>query len=534
MLGVRHQVDHHLLQLLAEPEDRGGGHVELGPQLHVVGPQHALADLRDVPHQLVELHPHGVGVAAARQAQQAAHDASGAVHLAYDGRGRGVGVRVAGGALEQLGFHADRGEGVVHLVGDAARDFPHGGQLLPRDQLALGPQLVGAVVEGHQHVVGAEAGEHGRGAVTDAAVAGGLGHHDPTVPGRRVGGAEEHLGKGSLAGGEAQRLDGASHRISHVAQPEHAAPRLVELLHPADAVDEGQRQRAAVHHRGRARRGLPRRRHRLGELETPRDVRGDGGEVVQLDQPERRGRLLSAQLQVADDPRRADDAGRGAERHDHRRTGGAGEVGRRVAVGLREDVLGVHSLAGAYDPAGDAGIERHLNAVHFHPRADGRHHPQRVLLPTPRRLAQRDVRALRLYQTHDALHGVAQHHVPLGGGEQPAGELDEEGAQAAVPLQAEAVSDHERQVAHDLGKPLGWRSRVAIGGDGQLHPTALGIDPLALAQWPGGAVPGEHGSGLPQPRVGEPHPRPAPLLAEDLSGGLPKDLDGPRGRCGGQ
>src|SRR5438128_4106595 len=197
-------------------------------------------------------------------------------------------------------------------------------------------------------------------------------------------------------------------RYMQLGAQEPPPPRLVQLLYPADAVDQGQGQWAPVHHRGGARRGLPRGGHGLGELEAAGDVCGDGGEVVQLHEPERRRRLLRAELHVSDDARSAGDAARGIERHDHGRASGAGQVGRGIAVGLGEDVLGVDGLAGAHDPTGDAGLERQLQAVHLHAGADGRHHAQRAALScSSRRLAQRHVGALGLDQVHHALHRVA-------------------------------------------------------------------------------------------------------------------------------
>ena len=85
MFGVRDEIDHDLLQVLAEAEDGGDAEIEPGADLHVLGPEHALADLGYVAHQVVELDAGGVGVGAAGEAQEAAHDARGAVHFTHDG-----------------------------------------------------------------------------------------------------------------------------------------------------------------------------------------------------------------------------------------------------------------------------------------------------------------------------------------------------------------------------------------------------------------------------------------------------------------
>src|SRR5205823_14872167 len=45
-----------------------------------------------------------------------------------------AGLRLLGGASEQLGLHADRGERIVDLVGHAARDLADRRQLLAGDQ----------------------------------------------------------------------------------------------------------------------------------------------------------------------------------------------------------------------------------------------------------------------------------------------------------------------------------------------------------------------------------------------------------------
>ena len=193
MLGVGDEVDHDLLQVLTEAEDRWDAEIELGQDLDVVGPQDALADLGHVADQVVHLDARGIGVGAAGEAQQAAHDARGAIYLAHDGRGRGFGLRVARAALQQLGLHANRRERVVDLVGDAARDLADRGELLARDQLALGAELVGAVIERDEDVVGAEAGEHRDRAITDAAVARGRDHDHASMPRRLKRRPREHV-----------------------------------------------------------------------------------------------------------------------------------------------------------------------------------------------------------------------------------------------------------------------------------------------------------------------------------------------------
>ena len=157
MLGVGHEVNHDLLQLLAEAQYRLGALIHARAYFDVVGAEHSLPDLRDVTDQLVELNPHGRGVGAARQAQQAPHDAGGAIHLAYDRRGGGAGLGVLGRSAQQLRLHANRGERVVDLVGHTTRDLADCGQLLARNELALRAQLVGPVIQRDQQVLRSEA-----------------------------------------------------------------------------------------------------------------------------------------------------------------------------------------------------------------------------------------------------------------------------------------------------------------------------------------------------------------------------------------
>jgi len=129
-----------------------------------------VADLGHVVHQVVHLHARRGRVGAPGEAQQAAHDTRGAVHLAGDGGRRGAGVGILAGAAEQLGLHPDRRERIVHLVGHTAGDLAHRGELLARDQLALRPQLVGPVVQRHQQAVRPDSREAGDRAVADTAV----------------------------------------------------------------------------------------------------------------------------------------------------------------------------------------------------------------------------------------------------------------------------------------------------------------------------------------------------------------------------
>src|SRR5207247_8611844 len=109
---------------------RGSGLGDGALELDVVRAQHAAPDLGDVVHEVVDLHPGGQPIGAAREAEQAAHDPGGPIHLAGDGGGGGGRLRILAGAAQELGLHADRRERVVDFVGDAARDLAHGGELL--------------------------------------------------------------------------------------------------------------------------------------------------------------------------------------------------------------------------------------------------------------------------------------------------------------------------------------------------------------------------------------------------------------------
>ena len=150
MLGIRDQIDDDLLELLTEAKHRLRTLIHAGAHFDVVGAQHALPNLRDVTHQLIQLDAYRRAVSPSRETQQAADNAGRAIHFAHD-RGRG-GARlgVLSRPAQELRLHPDRGQRVVHFVRYAARDFADGGEFLARDELALCPQLVGPVIQRHE------------------------------------------------------------------------------------------------------------------------------------------------------------------------------------------------------------------------------------------------------------------------------------------------------------------------------------------------------------------------------------------------
>ena len=274
--------------------------VERGAKLDAFGAQDTLADLRHVVHQVVHLHASRGGVGAARQAEQAADDARGAVHLARYGRRRGGRFGVLAGAAEQLRLHANGRERVVHLVRHAARDLADGRELLARDQLALGAQLIGPVVQGHQQAVRSDARQAGDRAVADTPVAGRLRHEHPTVPRVAVAGPGEDQVQRHFAGRQAECLEVGPERLPFEGDPKQPARRLVQLLHAAAPIHQCHRQGAPIYHGMRSLGGGAGAADGLRQLESPRDVGRHRGEILELEQGEG-GWLLRAGPHVAHD-----------------------------------------------------------------------------------------------------------------------------------------------------------------------------------------------------------------------------------------
>src|SRR5438034_6458055 len=97
---------------------------------------------------------------------------------------------------------------------------------LAGDQLALGAQLVGPVVQCHQQAVRPDPRHAGDSAIADAAVPRGLRHEDPAVPRRAVSRPRQHEVQRDLAGGEAERLEVYPERLRFGRDAEQAARRL--------------------------------------------------------------------------------------------------------------------------------------------------------------------------------------------------------------------------------------------------------------------------------------------------------------------
>ena len=158
------------------------------------------------------------------------------------------------------------------------------------------------------------------------------------MPRLSLPGVRQHEVERDLAGRQPERLEVQPQGLPLGRDPEEAAPRLIELLHPALAIDQGHRERAPVHHRVRPFRRGARAAHRLGELESARDVGRDRREVLQLDQPEGR-RLVGRGTEIAHHRHRPDDAARRLERREHGRPRGAGRREGLLRVRLGEDVV---------------------------------------------------------------------------------------------------------------------------------------------------------------------------------------------------
>ena len=142
LVRVRHDVDEHLVELVAVRPEHGQifGEAERDP--NVAGLELVRQQLHRLLHDVVELHFSALGRPPARQRQEVPHDADaasgGIVDLLRAPAHHGVARRVA----EKLRVAGDHGQGVVELMGHARQERAH-----RRDLLALEEPL-GALADG--------------------------------------------------------------------------------------------------------------------------------------------------------------------------------------------------------------------------------------------------------------------------------------------------------------------------------------------------------------------------------------------------
>ena len=128
-------------------------------------------------------------------------------------------------------------------MGHTTRDLPDRGQLLARDQLALRPKLVGAVVERDEQVVRAKTAQIGDGAVADAALAlpRVLRDEHAPVPGLSLPTAGEHQPHREAARRQTELLEVPAHGGFFGLDAKHVDRRFVDLPYRAGGIDERHR-----------------------------------------------------------------------------------------------------------------------------------------------------------------------------------------------------------------------------------------------------------------------------------------------------
>ena len=180
------------------------------------------------------------GVTSARRARRSRLRT---VHFAHDGRGRAAGFLIGGGASQKLRLHPNGGQRIVHLVGHTTRDLADRGQLLARDQLALRPELVGAVVERDEQVVRAKTAQIGDGAIADAALPPPqvLRDEHAPVPWFPLLTAGEHQPHRESARRQAELLEVPAHGGFLGLDAKHVDRRFIDLPYRAGGIDERHR-----------------------------------------------------------------------------------------------------------------------------------------------------------------------------------------------------------------------------------------------------------------------------------------------------
>src|SRR5207245_1004096 len=103
-------------------------------------------------------------------------------------------------------------------------------------------------------------------------------------------------------------------------------------------------------------------------------------------------------------------------------------------------------LAGAHHASRSAGVESEHESIDWCCLTECRRDAEILAV----RLFQRDKRALRLDELHETLQRVAEQQLRLGGGQQPARELHDEGAEASLPLQRGTAADHDGEARSKL------------------------------------------------------------------------------------
>ena len=318
-----------------------------------------------------------------------------------------------------------------------------------------------------------------------------------------------------------------SHAVRLVRNVEQVTAGLVELLEAPVAIHQREGQRAAVDHGAGLLGHGARARHVLCELQPAGDVRRDGGEILEIDEAEARRRRVGRGGDVAHHAHRSGGAGRGVERRDHGRPCGA--RGRRcgIAVGLEQHVVRDERLPRGRDAPRRA-RDGDGQPLHLGRPSDGGRDAEGLAIGVP----QRDVGALRVHQARDALERVAQQQLAVGRREQPARQLDEEGAEATFALEAGAPCHHDGEVRGDFeeGPELVERARGGRAHDRHVDAPALGIVRLDAQRVAGrGVGPRADGAALAQAAVREAHLRTARPFADDSGGALPEDFGFLRG-----
>ena len=204
-----------------------------------------------------------------------------------------------GRAAQHLRFHANRREGIVHLVRHAARDLTHRGQLLACDELPLRAQLVCAIVERDEQVLRSQAAQVRHRAVADPTVARALRDEHAPMPGLPLLAAGQHQPHREAARRQPELLEMPADPRFLCRQPKDVHRRFVQLPDGAGGVDKHHGQGTRVDHGACAIGRCARGGDRFGELDAAGDVRRDGRHIVELVQAEgrrcRRTRLLIPQ-----------------------------------------------------------------------------------------------------------------------------------------------------------------------------------------------------------------------------------------------
>src|SRR5258708_18195718 len=145
VLGIQHEVQHHLLDFLAVDQHRHQTRVQLERQGDVAQVELVLAQVRRGANDLVQIRRRSIGRGPAHEREQIADDLPGARGFLSDQLE--IALLDGGGALldHQLDAPDDRLKGIVNLVRHAGHQLADGRQALAVDELIAELQLVGDV-----------------------------------------------------------------------------------------------------------------------------------------------------------------------------------------------------------------------------------------------------------------------------------------------------------------------------------------------------------------------------------------------------